>query len=320
MSMALGSLPPQLDNQVLHAALQEAQEQARAHQTRAAELCAESRETATFCSLVSTRFDKQVELNGKLRKNLAESEAEVKNLRCELRELRRGEAERMAKVAAHEAAVRSWESERLKELPAWKQKVKDELVSEARRHHGRLEDHVQKRVTAADTLAQQQVHEMQAELVEARQDKADLGRKCCASYEATKRAELAAQHWQRCAQTSQQELREALAERMHLREEIHLQSARIAQHEQQASKLQAELKHSEATHVRHEEASQDMRNWVLQSLHEVNRSAHPQGVPRRGGGLMGARDERLAAGQWVSILESFRENHQTKSGYGNRSR
>lgn len=292
----------------LHAALEEAKAGIRLHEVRSAQLSAESRETAAFCSVLSERFDQQVDLNGKLWKRLEESEAQVRELHCEIRELQRGESQRAEEVAEKEAAVRKWEANRLKELPI----LKGQLVAEADKRRQQLEEQVHRHIVSSDQHFNTQARELTAELEHARRDNALLGRKCCASYEATHQAELAAQHWQQQSGLFQQELRLANAERLRLMEEIKWQHGKLAEHEQIATKLQSQLEQAEAQTAFSEDASQELRSWVVKSLHEVNRSAHPQGELRR------ARVGQMSGNDWVGMLESFRSSQQTKNGFGNR--
>ncbi|CAE8585412.1 unnamed protein product, partial [Polarella glacialis] len=119
--------PPSLDGaKLLRGELRLAEERIRHFEARAAELCAEGRETAAYCSVISARFDKQVELNATLQRRLQHSEATSQNLLAEVNELQRGEAERAEKVAAKEASVRAWRDERLQELPLLKEKLLEE--------------------------------------------------------------------------------------------------------------------------------------------------------------------------------------------------
>lgn len=298
------------DSDQLRAALEEAKAGIRLHEVRSAQLSAESRETAAFCSVLSDRFDQQVDLNGKLWKRLEESEAQVKELRCEICELQRGESQRAAQVAAKEAAVRNWEADRLKELPV----LRGQLLAEADKRRQQLEEQVQRRIASSDQHFNEQAQELMAELSEARRENALLGRKCCASYEATRQAELAAQHWQQQTGLFQQELRLANAERLRLIEEIKWQHGKLAEHEQTTTKLQSHLERAESKTAFSEEASQELRSWVMKSLNEVNRSAHPQGELRR------ARVGQISANDWVGMLDSFRQSQQTKNGVGNRTR
>eukprot|EP00930_Biecheleria_cincta_P055867 TRINITY_DN42118_c0_g1_i1.p1 TRINITY_DN42118_c0_g1~~TRINITY_DN42118_c0_g1_i1.p1 ORF type:complete len:309 (+),score=83.06 TRINITY_DN42118_c0_g1_i1:92-1018(+) len=294
----------------LRAALEEANAGIRLHEVRSAQLSAEGRETAAFCSVLSERFDKQVDLNGKLWKRLEESEAQVRELRCEIRELQRGESKRAEGVAEKEAAVLKWEANRLKELPI----LKGQLLAEAEKHRQQLEEQVHRHIATSDQHFNAQARELMAELDHARRDNALLGRKCCASYEATQRAELAAQHWQQQSGLFQQELRMANAERLRLLEEIKWQHGKLVEQEQIATKLQSQLEHAESQTAFSEEASQELRSWVVKSLNEVNRSAHPQGELRR------ARVGQMSANDWVGMLESFRSSQQTRNGFGNRTR
>eukprot|EP00933_Yihiella_yeosuensis_P034534 TRINITY_DN28001_c0_g1_i1.p1 TRINITY_DN28001_c0_g1~~TRINITY_DN28001_c0_g1_i1.p1 ORF type:complete len:385 (-),score=80.82 TRINITY_DN28001_c0_g1_i1:116-1225(-) len=190
----------------LQAALNASEERARSSETRIAELCAESRETASYCAVVTKRFDKQVELNATLQKMLRQCEAQVESLKCEVRELQRGEAEYASKVAAKEAAVSAWREERLKELPD----LKHRLVAQAQQQRNDLQEQFRKRIATSALEYHEQVRDVHAELSQARRDNAELGRKCYVSYENVRRAEDAALHWQQYAVQAKQELQEQL--------------------------------------------------------------------------------------------------------------
>ncbi|OLQ08746.1 hypothetical protein AK812_SmicGene7714 [Symbiodinium microadriaticum] len=49
--------------------------------------------------------------------------------------------------------------------------------------------------------------------------------------------------------------------------------------------------------------SSDLHHWMLRSLHEVNRSAHPTGHPRSRQSLMHAEPTNVAFKKWVSEEE-----------------
>eukprot|EP00439_Symbiodinium_sp_Y106_P064443 s910_g10.t1 len=146
---------------------------------------------AALCSTLSTRLDKQVDLNETLYHRLRASEAEAHGLRIEMEELRRGEELRAEALASKEASVRAWEAGRLKELPKLQVEIREQFKSEAKAHHRELQQQASRRLATAERRFHEEVHDLESELNQARYENALMGRKCHGSYQATAQAEAA---------------------------------------------------------------------------------------------------------------------------------
>lgn len=286
----------------------------RRSEDRSSELCAESREAAALCSTLSTRLDKQVDLNETLYHRLRASEAEAHGLRIEMEELRRGEELRAEALASKEASVRAWEAGRLKELPKLQVEIREQFKSEAKAHHRELQQQASRRLATAERRFHEEVHDLESELNQARYENALMGRKCHGSYQATAQAEAALHQAHHQMNMMNQELTFLRAEHARVQEELRLQKVHVGSHEERARQMEAQLKQAESRAARSEEVASDLHHWMLRSLHEVNRSAHPTGHPRGRQSLMHAESSN------ADILDKFRQSHQVKNGHGSRTR
>lgn len=145
---------------------------------------------------------------------------------------------------------------------------------------------------------------------------ASLGRKCAESYDATRAAERTAQFWHRRALDLEEELSRAHREIRHHREVSEMTSEALRDKEEMMSELQSALGRDVAVHGDPHRAGKDLQSWILQSLNEVNRSAHQ----RAWDGHEPQFDPAFAGREWVNILDNFRQQHQTRIGAGTRTR
>lgn len=280
---------------------------------QAAKLSAESREAATVCAELSQQCDKQVKRNDELREQLRNSQAEAQELRSEMYQLRWEEERRLEALAAKEQAVENWEAGRLKELPKLKTELKQRLACQAEYHLQSLEEEARNRVAAAEKHFTEQVRNLQAELNKAKETNADLGRKCFASYQAAAHAHGTSRQSQAQSLQLHQELQWLRAERLRLQQELQRQQVVLGQEEQAAASFKAKLESAESASNRSAEVSQELQKWMLMSLSEVNRSAHPSGRLR-------SRHSDSVESNWVEMLEKFRKSHQVRNGHGCRTK
>eukprot|EP00913_Durusdinium_trenchii_P022645 g21268.t1 len=159
----------------LREALKTSEELKRLRDDRAAQLTAENREAASLFTTLSECCDKQAKRNDDLQEQLRSSRVEAQELREEMLKMRE---------ELHHAEAR-----RLKELPKLKSELKQRLASQAEYHLQEVEEEARRRVAAAERHFHEQVRELEAQLDQARETNAQLGRKCFASYQATAQAE-----------------------------------------------------------------------------------------------------------------------------------
>lgn len=275
---------------------------------RCVELCAENRQAAALGDELSARCDKQLQRNDELREQLRSCQAELQQLRLD-------EKQRLEAVVARERAVENWEAGRLKELPKLKTELKQRLACQAEYHLQSLEEEARRRVATAERHFSEQVRDLEAELNEAKETNALLGRKCFASYQAAAHAQGASHHSQAQSLQLQQELQWLRAERARLQQELQRQQVAMNQEEAAAASFKAKLDAAESASNRSHQVSRELQVWMLMSLNEVNRSAHPTGQAR--GRLS---PHASVESNWVEMLENFRKHHQVRNGYGCRTK
>jgi len=281
---------------------------------RSSDLCVQGRETAQRCALLAKQFDQQIELNGKLQYMLQTSEAEAEDLRAELRELQKGEADRAGRLAEREISLQRLQAS-LTLVPGAARHQLDADTRQARQEAQREAQQVANaRITAVEQRCREEVAQMEAPLSVARRECAALGRKCHAEREARMRLEETVRLW-----WQQAEVAEAAAVR-HAQEGTQLRAMAQAQEIKAETmmarnmQLEARLDRVGKLHGESVEQGRHLRDWVVNSMEEVNRSAHGPRDPF-------APDDRGFAGRnWTEILDDFRANHQVRIGHGCRTR
>lgn len=200
----------------------------------------------------------------------------------------------------------------MKELPKLKSELKQRLASQAEYHLQEVEEEARRRVAAAERHFHEQVRELEAQLDQARETNAQLGRKCFASYQATAQAEGTSRQSQFQSHQLQQDLQMLHGQCFRLQQEVQHQKALLHQEEATAANFKAQLERAESMAQHSEKASRELQEWMVRSLNEVNLSAHPSGEPR---GRQFATEPSRA-----EMLESFRKGYQVRNGHGNRIR
>jgi len=278
----------------------DAEERARRSDVRVSGLLAESQQAASYMSAVAGRYDHQAEVVTILQRRLESSEAEAKTLRAELVEILQGEAERMDQLVLVEAKAAALVPELTNELKA-EAASRAALSMQARELRDRL--HVAEQQHTAHS------RDLEAEVNQARHEKAALGRKCAESYQAVALHANAGQHWQQRSRAAELELIRACQN-----SQMYFESAQRQREEAlRARELNRDVE-SQQRSAKQSNSNQDLRSWVLSSLNEVSRSAHAHGNSHS------AADSGFAGRAWVDMLESFRKNEQTRAGFGNRTR
>eukprot|EP00438_Fugacium_kawagutii_P007349 Skav219316 [mRNA] locus=scaffold1152:167234:168148:- [translate_table: standard] len=267
---------------------------------RCVELRAENRQAAALGDELSASCDKQLQRNDELREQLRSCQTELQQLRLD---------DRLEAVMA-----RDWEAGRLKELPKLKTELKQRLACQAEYHLQSLEEDARRRVAMAERNFSEQVRNLEAELNEAKETNALLGRKCFASYQAAAQAQGASHYSQVQSMQLQQELQYLRAERVRLQQELQKQQDALNQEEAAAASFKSKLEAAESASNRSHQVSRELQEWMLMSLNEVNRSAHPTGQAR------GRLSPASVESNWVEMLENFRKHHQVRNGYGCRTK
>uniref|UniRef100_A0A7S0AUS2 Uncharacterized protein n=1 Tax=Pyrodinium bahamense TaxID=73915 RepID=A0A7S0AUS2_9DINO len=160
--------------------------------------------------------------------------------------------------------------------------------------------------------------DLQAALAQAMAGRAALERRCMESTEVARASSDAARSWQRRAQMAEEELARARVEAASQEAATEGLQQRLRAEEELTVQLRAALERDVALcggSGAGGEASDELRRWVLQSLNEVNRSAHG----RTWDPFEPKFDPAFEGREWMNILESFRQNHQTRIGFGCRA-
>ncbi|CAK9096616.1 GDP-perosamine synthase [Durusdinium trenchii] len=249
-------------------------------------------------SSVRMPLPREAKRNDDLQEQLRSSRVEAQELREEMLKMRE---------ELHHAEAR-----RLKELPKLKSELKQRLASQAEYHLQEVEEEARRRVAAAERHFHEQVRELEAQLDQARETNAQLGRKCFASYQATAQAEGTSRQSQFQSHQLQQDLQMLHGQCFRLQQEVQHQKALLHQEEATAANFKAQLERAESMAQHSEKASRELQEWMVRSLNEVNLSAHPSGEPR---GRQFATEPSRA-----EMLESFRKGYQVRNGHGNRIR
>jgi len=266
-------------------------------------LLAESQEAANLMAQVSVKFEHQVDISTTLKQKLKVSEAETEKLRCDLDLALRREAE---KVRQHDCAEATIEC------------IMPRLTQEAKVEARAAEEaqEAKQRLTRAESMFNAQATDLLGELKQSHEEQAFLGRKCQETREAVQLHANAGFQWQQRSQAAEQELIRSGLNQHHL-----WQATRRTRAEQWAQAERVRLAEEERdraryNHVVADQARRDLTGWVMASLDEVNRSAHI----RTSDAPPEANHESFRGKAWVGMLETFRKDQQTRSGYGTRTR
>lgn len=264
----------------------------------------ESEEAASLMSQVTIKFDHQVGLSTALRRKLQRSEADAEKLRGELEAALLREAHQRQLHDAAEATVAQVMSRFTEEVKAESRLAEDAAVS-------------QQRLRSADQNFRAHAGELAQELQRCREEKAALGRKCAESYQTAALHANAGEQWQQRTRAAEQELIRAGLNQHHLWEAAKCTRAEQWRQQQQLQEVEEQRDRAVHAQVVSDQARRDLTGWVVNSLDEVNRSAHIHtfGDPFAPGGR-----ESFQGRAWVDMLESFRKEQQTRSGYGARTR
>jgi len=225
---------------------------------------------------------------------LQTSEAEAEDLRTELRELQKGEADLAGRLAEREVSLQRLQASLTLVLGA----ARHQLDADTRQARHEAQREAQQVANARMTAVEKCCRE-EAPLSVARRECVALGRKCHAEREARMRLEEMVRLWRQ-----QAEVAEAAAVR-HAHEGTQLRAMA------QAQEIKAENMMARNMQL---EARLDRVGKLHGESEEVNRSAHGPRDPL-------APDDRGFAGRnWTEILDDFRANHQVRIWHGCRTR
>lgn len=290
----------------LTSAAANASERAKRSDHRVVDLLGESEEAARLMSQVTVKFDHQVDINTSLRRKLQKSEADAEKLRGDLEAALLREAQQRKLHDAAEATVAQVMSRFTEEVKAESRMAEDAVESKSR-------------LRIADKHFQKHASELEEKLQLAREEKTLLGRKCAESYQVAALHANAGEQWQQRSHAAEQELIRAGLNQHHLWEAAKRTRAEQWRQQEQIRHIEEQRDRAAYGQAVSDQARRDLTGWVVNTLDEVNRSAHVHtfGDPFAPGG----RESDSFQGQaWVDMLESFREDQQTRSGYGSRTR
>lgn len=283
----------------------EAEERLRAKDARVAGLASESQETLRYMNAVAANYDGQVALNATLQQRLANAEQDGENLRAELREVFRGEAERSEKMTASEVILAGV-------VPT----LKDEMSCEATRSH-RLEWEIHENLGKSELTERRlrtEVRELQSHAQRASVERIEVGRRCGLSHEAARHHEGAARWWQQRAELAEHELVRLGIGSHQLWEQAGREHSENMARQHVLAEMEAQRDSAVQAQRSAEDAARDLRGWISGSLDEVSRSAYGPTDP------FAPKPKDLNGAAWVDMLESFRQREQTRTGFGTRSR
>lgn len=283
----------------------EAEERLRAKDARVAGLASESQETLRYMNAVAANYDSQVALNATLQQRFADAELDAENLRAELREVFRGEAQRSEKMTASEVILAGV-------VPTLKEEMSCEetrccrLESELHGNQGRAE--------LTERRLRTEVRELQSHAQRSAVERQELGRRCSMSYEAVRHHEGAARWWHQRTELAERELVRLGMGSHQLWEQAGREHAENMARQHALVEVEAQRDNALQAKRSAEDAARDLRGWISGSLDEVSRSAHGPTDP------FAPKAKDLHGAAWVDMLESFRQREQTRTGFGSRSR
>lgn len=281
----------------------DAQERARLSDERVTGLLAESQEAANLMAHVSVKFERQADISASFKRKLQQSEAETEKLRAELELALRREAEQSKQHDRAEATIEC---------------IMPRLTEEAKVEARMAEDsqEAKHRLKKAESMFNAQANDLLGELKRSHEEQAALGRKCAETCEVANLHANAGYQWQQRTRAAEQELVRSGLNQHHLWQAARRTRAEQWAQEERLRMVEEQRDRAMYNHVVADQARRDLSGWVVASLDEVNRSAHT----RTSAGPPEASHESFQGRAWVDMLESFRKDQQTRSGFGARTR
>lgn len=291
-------------------AVASAEERTRKSESSVAGLLAESQEAAKLMSLVTSKFDHQVNISKSLTTKLKESEAEAASLRKDLEDALVREAQ---KTRLHDVAEASIANLQATFSETFVPRLQEEAKVEARAAQDASESRQLLKQAQRDFAFKDECY--QAELRQYREEKAALGRKCSETQQMAALHANAGYQWQQRSRAAEEELVRSGLTQHHLWDAA--LRTRDEQKRQQEQLQRVEEERDRALHGKMvaEQSGRELRGWVVSSLEEVNRSAHVGGDP-----YAPDNAKSFQGRAWVDMLESFRKDQQTRTGAGCRTR
>lgn len=277
-------------------------ERAERSDQRVAGLLTESEQAADLMTQVTVKFERQVEISSTWKQKLIQSEAETEKVRSELQVVARQQAEKAAQHDCAEATIACI-------MPRFTEETKAEARMAEEAHEAR------RQLQRSESMFNAQAMDLLAEVNQSRGEQRQLGRKCAESYRVASQNANAGLQWQQRSRAAEEELIRSGLNQHHLWEAA--KRTRAEQWAQQEQLRAAEEQRDRAmyNHVVADKARKELTGWMVSSLDEVNRSAHS-----RSSGFPGGKGKESFQGDaWVDMLESFRQDQQTRSGFGART-
>jgi len=279
------------------------QERARRSNERVTGVLAESEQAADLMAAVTVKFEHQVEISSTWKRKLIHSEAETEKMRAELELVLRREADKVAQYDCAESTIACIMPRLTEET-----KVEARMAEEAQE--------ARKRLQRSESMFNAQAMDLLSEVNQSREEQALLGRRCHEQSQVSAQHAKAGLQWQQRSRAAEEELIRSGLNQHHIWEAA--KKTRAEQWAQQEQLRVAEEQRDRAryNHVVADKAHKNLTGWLVASLDEVNRSAHTRtsGVP---GEYQGK--ESFQGQAWVDMLESFREDQQSRNGFGART-
>jgi len=282
------------------------QERSRRSDERVTGLLTESEQAADLMAQLTVQFEHQVEISSTWKRKLIHSEAETEKIRAELELVMRREAEKATQYDRAESTIGCIIPRLTEEV-----KVEARMAEEAQE--------VRRRLQRSESMFNAQAMDLVAEVNQSQEEQRLLGRKCAESYKVAAQHANAGLQWQQRSRAAEEELIRAGLNQHHLWEAA--KRTRAEQWAQQEQLRAAEEQRDRAmyNHVVADKARRELTGWMVSSLDEVNRSAHSRssGFPSKEGK---EAFHKFQGEAWVDMLETFRQDQQTRNGFGARTR